>query len=112
MEVTGGGKRTATGPEVLEPFLGHIEKHEQELGPMDAKIIVFNPHAARPLPERLQLPSCTDDFPEDAKSAGVTFMTTFDLLHTLELKRADKLETETLIECLSRAGRITLPGTE
>ena len=111
VEVTGGGRRAATTPEVLEPFLGHIEEHERQLGPVDAKIIVFNPHAARPLPERLELPSCTDDFPEDAKDAGVTFMTTFDLFHTLELKREGSLDTETLIGCLTLTGRIALPGS-
>ncbi|MEX2158778.1 MAG: hypothetical protein WEB04_05175 [Dehalococcoidia bacterium] len=110
VEVSGSGGRGARYDPDLAPFLEHIEHHEKILGPMDARILLFNPFASRSLPERRSLPAFGGDLPEDAKSSKVTLVSTFDLFHALELLRETRLDAQAFIKALSQPGLVQLPG--
>jgi hypothetical protein len=110
VEVTGAGRRTATFDTDLDPFLDHIQFHQDKLGPMDARILVYNHHTSRSLSDRrTTLLPFSNDLPEDARAAGVTVMTAFDLFHTIELHQEGRLDIAGFVNALSKPGALALP---
>ena len=111
VEVTGSSGRACRSAD-LEAFEDNVNKEVAEMGPVNAKVLIFNHLTARQLPDRLVTNAFSTDIREDARRLGFGLMTCFDVFAAVEAAREKQMDIAAFINLLSRPGHIELwhPG--